>query len=228
MSMNNRILLLFLNYIPITFLVLFFYGLAYLPFEEIAFNYLFGITLQGVSERVIYALTVIYLVPPLITRLVLIIPYKKKEVYKLSDRYFYIWWATAQLQAVYMRFPFLEEILRLIPGVYSMWLRLWGAKIGSFVYWSPQVLILDRPFIKIGSKVIVGFGYSTTAHHMNLNDDLEFELIIAAPTVEDNAILGGRSSMGPGSLVTEGDLLPTHLKLAPFYKFSKGKKSKNL
>jgi hypothetical protein len=37
------------------------------------------------------------------------------------------WWGGHQLQLIYLAAPWLEGLLRLVPGVYSAWLRLWGS-----------------------------------------------------------------------------------------------------
>ena len=57
-----------------------------------------------------------------------------------------------QLQVLYSAFP----ALRLVPGLYSAWLRLWGSRVGRAVYWTPQVKITDRGLLKVGDGVVFG------------------------------------------------------------------------
>jgi hypothetical protein len=40
------------------------------------------------------------------------------------------WWGGHQCQLMYSAFPALEAALRLVPGLYSGWLRLWGSRVG--------------------------------------------------------------------------------------------------
>src|SRR6266498_3087906 len=66
------------------------------------------------------------------------------------------WWGAHQLQVIYIAVPQLEALLRLVPGLYSAWLRLWGARIGRRVYWTPLVDIGDRSLLDIGDGAIFG------------------------------------------------------------------------
>src|SRR5690242_9394747 len=66
------------------------------------------------------------------------------------------WWGSHQIQSIYIAIPVLEAVLRLIPGVFSWWLRLWGAKVGRDVYWTPGLEIADRGLLEIGDRVVIG------------------------------------------------------------------------
>ena len=57
---------------------------------------------------------------------------------RLSDRTYAPWWGMHQIQVLYIAIPQLEAVLRLVPGLYSQWLRLWGSKVGRRVYWTPD------------------------------------------------------------------------------------------
>ena len=166
-----------------------------------------------------------YLIPPLLCRLLCLLfgkPGDSREI-RMGTREFNVWWFTAQLQVIYLRFPALEEFIRLIPGAYSMWLRFWGARIGKLTYWSPQVKIMDRPFLHIGDLVSVGYGAAFTSHHINRNDG-ELKLLLGTPTVGARAVLGGLSGVGPGARVSEGEVLPSTMLLAPFYIWKDGRR----
>jgi hypothetical protein len=138
-----------------------------------------------------------------------------------GDPGFLAWWFTAQWQVIFVRLPFLEELLRLIPGLYSLWLRLWGARIGALVYWAPGVAILDRPLVRIGSRVIFGIGVRINPHVIapfDLEDgDRRVGLHIDHVTIGDDALVGGYSLLLPGSEIEAGAITkpfrPVHARL---------------
>lgn len=50
----------------------------------------------------------------------------------------------------------------LIPGIFSCWLRLWGAKVGRDVYWTTRLEIADRSLLEIGDRIRVTHYYRHT------------------------------------------------------------------
>ena len=74
------------------------------------------------------------------------------------------WWGAHQIQAIYIAFPILETVLRLVPGVFSAWLRLWGAQIGKGVYWGSIGEIADRGLLKVGDYALIGHRVGFYAH----------------------------------------------------------------
>ena len=166
---------------------------------------------------------IIYIVPPLITRIALLICPLKKTEYELFTKEYYVWWLTFCTQIIYLRFPFLEEIIRVIPGLYSMWLRIfWGAKIGRFTYWAPGTRILDRPFINIGNNVIFAADV-----RLNPHAQLNGKLILAPVTIEDNVIVGAYSLLVAGTVIKANQETKPFLKSAPFTVWDNGVKVKN-
>src|SRR5687768_16618078 len=99
------------------------------------------------------AFTTLYLLPPLAVRAFTLITPIPAGKFPVNSPTFLKWWFTAQWQILFNRLRILEELLRLIPGLYSTWLRLWGVKIGRLVYWTPGLEILDRPLLNIGHQV---------------------------------------------------------------------------
>ena len=162
----------------------------------------------------------IYLLPPLLYRCWVLVRGKKQGRFEINSAEYLTWWVGVQFQVLFSRFLFLEEILKLIPMLYSSWLRLWGAKIGHAVYWSPQVLILDRAFINVGNFVVVGVGSKFTSHLVSKNQDGHLELLLESSRIGDHCILGGYCGVGPGSFVEEKQMLPSHFLLAPGYGWS--------
>ncbi len=171
----------------------------------------------------------IYLVPPLLAQLLYFWGGRPEGKITRHEKAFWIWYFGAQLQSIYLRFSFLEEILRLFPLVYSAWLRLWGAKIGRGIYWAPQSFIIDRTHLRVDDFAMIGFGVAITAHHLNRIQGLkEMELILASPHVGAHAILGGLCGLGPGTVVAAGEMLPSTMVLAPFYAWKGGRRHSTL
>ncbi len=136
----------------------------------------------------------------------------KEGIYYLKSPDYSPWWGSHQIQAIYITFPALESGLRLIPGAFSLWLRLWGAKIGRGIYWLPNLEIADRSLIEIGDRAIVGHRVGIYSHvikpkHNNLM------LYIKSVKIGNDVFLGSGTHLGPGVTVADGAYLPiaTHL-----------------
>jgi len=86
-----------------------------------------------------------YLLPPLCFRLHdWMCPLRVGREDLCDSSKYSAWWGSQQFQIVYAAIPQLEILLRLIPGAYSAWLRLWGSRIGRGVYWTPVLEVIDR------------------------------------------------------------------------------------
>lgn len=172
--------------------------------------------LQG-AWRVAAPLIALFLLPPLLVRLLLWVVPIPHGSHRIGSRAFLIWWATAQCQMLFCRLPFLEEMLRLVPGVYSMWLRLWGARIGRLTFWSPGLRVLDRSFLKIGNDVVFGAGVRLNAHII-ARDESNGELLLHVADIEigDAAHIGGYSLLTAGSIVDEREHLKAFSLSPPF------------
>ena len=168
----------------------------------------------------------LYLVPPLVVRLAATWTPLGAGVVNPGSAPFLQWWFTAQWQVVFARFPALEELLRMVPGLYSMWLRLWGARIGSVVYWSPGVVIFDRSFIRIGSRVIVGTGARFIPHTLAPVERTDLKLYLAPITVEDDVLIGASSQLLPGCEVAAGEITPPFRTIHHFSRFAKGRRER--
>ena len=182
----------------------------YVPFLFLGF---LGFLVWKVS--LVVALAVLYFIPPLMCRLLIAFFGRPKRSQRVPSKSSYVWWMTTQLQVPFMRFPFLEEVLRMIPGFYSVWLRLWGAKVGRFVFWSPQVVIADRPFVEIGDKVIFGYGAKVTSHFLK-KSKLGTFLIFGVPKVGSESLVGAMSVIAPGASLADGATLEGGSGLHPF------------
>lgn len=176
-----------------------------------------------IACQILLSLLWLYIAPPLLVRIIFIIWGKPVGEFHVNSKQFRVWYFSAQLQALYLRFNFLEEVLRLIPTVYSFWLRCWGSKIGPLVYWAPKTTLMDRSYLNIGRQVLIGYGAGMTAHHINRVGE-SVSIVIAPIEIGDHAILGGLSGMTSGSSVAAYELLPSTMGLAPFYQWKNGRR----
>ena len=169
---------------------------------------------------------VIYVLPPLICRAVMVLLPIEQRLISIGSRDFFIWWFTLNLQVLYCRFPFLEEILRLIPSCYSFWLRLWGAKIGKLTYWAAGVVILDRPWLEIGDQVIFGAGVRLNAHVFMPDNSGKMVLALAPISIGQRVTVGGYSLLVAGTNIGPDQCTRAFLILPPFSRLENGRRVK--
>jgi hypothetical protein len=167
----------------------------------------------------------IYFPPPLMCRMMLWIRPITGGSYTLDSPEFLTWWATAQMQMIFCRLPFLEELLRLIPGLYSFWLRLWGAKIGRFTFWAPGLRILDRSFLDIGDDVVTGAGVRLNAHVIEQKNG-EPLLQLSTICIGHRCQIGGYSLLTAGTTINDGETLHAFSLLPPFSIWQGGRRTK--
>jgi hypothetical protein len=117
------------------------------------------------------------------------------------------WWGGHQFQVVYSAFPALEAALRVVPGLYSAWLRLWGSRIGRNVYWTPLVEVTDRSLLEIGDGVVFGHRVACYAHLVKRRD-AGLVLYVRRIRVGHGVLLGAGSRLGPGARIDDGTVLP--------------------
>jgi hypothetical protein len=213
LSAKQKLLLLALNFIPlahiatVVFLV-FFSSLSW-----------FGRALTGAAA--------LYLLPPacaFVVRRTASIPEGKIA---FGSKPFFVWWILLQLQMIFSRLPALEELLRLVPGAYSAWLRLWGARIGRLTFWSPGTRILDRSYLEVGNDVVLGAGVRVNPHVFAKNSaGGGLELLLGTVRIGDRAQVGGYSLLTTGSEVAAGEVTDALLILPPFSIFKDGKRTR--
>lgn len=176
----------------------------------------------GWPWRLAAGVTVLYLLPPLLARIVRRLSSLDEGHIRTNSPSFFAWWMMFNLQVVFCRFPVLEEIIRLIPGAYSLWLRLWGAKIGRFTYWAAGTLILDRSYLKIGDGVVFGADVRINPHVLQRNQNGEMELILATVKIGDRALIGGYSLLTAGTEIAADECTRAFLISPPFSKWENG------
>jgi acetyltransferase-like isoleucine patch superfamily enzyme len=144
--------------------------------------------------------------------------------FKLSEPAYFTWWLLVNLQMVFNRFPALEEALRLVPTLYSNWLRLFGARIGRFTYWAAGTRILDRSFLDIGDGVVFGAGTCISPHLVVRNRAGEPELCLARVKIGDRAIIGGYSTLAAGTEIAADECTRACLLSPPFSTWAGGRR----
>lgn len=178
------------------------------------------------SAAVLCALAWLYLLPPLVARLVLRLRPISATHIALGSRDYFTWWTLFNLQVLFCRLVFLEEILRLIPGLYSAWLRLWGARIGRLTYWAAGTCILDRSFLEIGDFVVFGAAVRLNGHVVIRNGAGDLELLLADIRIGSNALVGGYSLLTAGTEIAAGECTRAFLMSPPFTRWQNGSRAR--
>jgi hypothetical protein len=169
----------------------------------------------------------LYLVPPLLVRLVTWRRPFATGLVDLSSPAFLQWWFTAQCQTVFARLPILEELLRLVPALYSAWLRLWGSKVGGLVYWAPGVSILDRALLDVGDRVAFGAGVRLNPHVIVPVPGRQRTALVLAPiTIGSDALVGGYSTLLSGCVIAPGEVTPPFRSIHVYTLVEDGRRSR--
>lgn len=124
--------------------------------------------------------------------------------FDFTKKEYFPWWGSHQFQFPFIALPWLESLLHFVPGLFSLWLRLWGSKIGKNVYWTPKVEILDRNLIDVGDSVV--FGHLTTmSSHMVAKIDGRPHLVIKKIQFGSGSFVGADSQFGPGAIIEQNE-----------------------
>ncbi|NET74012.1 MAG: acyl transferase, partial [Sphaerospermopsis sp. SIO1G2] len=130
------------------------------------------------------------------------------------------WWGSHQIQVIYIAIPLLESILRLIPGMFSLWLKLWGSKIGKNVYWTPSLEIADRSLLEIGDNVVIGHRVSISSHVIKPKKE-NLMLYVKKVKIGNNVFVGGGSMIAPGVVINDGQFIQVNTILLPNQKIGR-------
>lgn len=158
----------------------------------------------------------VYLIPPLLFRLYILKHPIKAGRWVLNHPAHCDWWIAHQLQMLYAALPALEALLRLVPGAYSTWLRLWGSKVGKRVYWTVRVEVLDRHMLRIGDDVVFGHRVYCTSHIIHRKPNGDLVLIVRATRIGKGTLIGAGARIGPGVRIPEKSVIPYNAE----YRFS--------
>lgn len=211
---KTRLLMLSLNCLPLLHVT-----------AVAATAWLLGTRGHGIAATAA-ALGLLYLLPPLATRLLFLCFPIANGTHRIDSRAFLVWWASAQWQMLFCRFSALEECLRLVPGLYSLWLRLWGSRIGRLAFWAAGLRILDRSFLHIGDDVVFGSGVRLNPHVIVDENGRKF-LHLAPITIGDRAQIGGYSLLTAGAIIEDHASLRSFTLLPPFSHWSQGRRQKS-
>lgn len=149
----------------------------------------------------------IYIFPLISFRIMgLIYPILKGKSDLAKDKYS-PWWGGHQIQLLFYVVPQFEAFLRVIPGAYSIWLRLWGSKVGKSVYWTPNVEIDDRSMVEIGDYVLFGHKVELVSHVVGGKKGV-FSLYSKNIVIGEGSFVGAGSRLGPGAELEAGCFLP--------------------
>jgi hypothetical protein len=182
---------------------------------------------EGATARIAVALAWIYLLPPLAARAVTA-AFGAAEGDNLTQdsRAYRVWWLLVQLQVIFNRFPFFEEVLRLAPGAYALWLNLWGSKVSLVVYWGPGALAADRQALRIGPGAVIGTRSVLSGHLALKNESGEFRVTLAPVEIGAGALIGAYAGIGPGCRIEAGEEVPAAAFLRPHTRWSEGSRIK--
>lgn len=153
-------------------------------------------------------ISVIYLLPPLVLRIVLRWAPIKPGILMMDGRKFCPWLAAHHIQAFYDGLPFLESLLRVIPGFYSMWLRLWGSRVGYGVEWAVNTAVLDRNLVDIGNRVVFSRQVELAAHVRRKTEGAGSRVLVRPLRIGSYAFLGAGARVGPGAVVPANASVP--------------------
>ncbi|HVJ92710.1 MAG TPA: hypothetical protein VM580_23075 [Labilithrix sp.] len=159
---------------------------------------------------------VLYVLPVLAFRIHdLVCPIREGES-RMDGKTYCPWFGGHQFQLIYIAIPQLEALLRIVPGLYSAWLRLWGSRVGRGVYWTPRVEILDRNLLDIGHGVVFGHMSGASGHLIMPTKNGGVRLQLARVRIGDGAFIGGASYLAPGAVLEAGAFLRMGNHVMPF------------
>ena len=138
----------------------------------------------------------------------------KEGFSQIDEKQFSPWWGGHQIQAIYIAIPQLEAALRLIPGAFSFWLRMWGSKVGAAVYWTPRVDIVDRNLLDIGDRVIFGDKVECFGHVIKPKQG-RLLLYVKRVHIGHHVFIGAGNRLGPGVRIADGAYVPVLSVLFP-------------
>jgi acetyltransferase-like isoleucine patch superfamily enzyme len=149
----------------------------------------------------------LYLLPPIVHRII-VGNRIKPGIATIDDRTFSPWLASHHIQAFYNALPFLEALLRVIPGFYSAWLRLWGSRIGYGVEWDVSASILDRSLMDIGNRVVFAREVELAAHVRKKTEGGASRVLVRPVRIGAYAFLGAGVHAGAGAHVPNNASVP--------------------
>lgn len=171
--------------------------------------YLFVVDPSPARFAVLCALP--YVVPLALYRLVTFVAPIRIGGSRLQRGTWNSWFVAYRLQLIYSYVPWLEQILLSVPGLYSLWLRAWGSRIGKAVFWGGTVSVTDRGHVEIGDGTFFGNQVYLSAHVVRTkvrNGQSEGIVYLKPVVIGRGVFVGAGCRMGPGVVVEDGAQLP--------------------
>jgi hypothetical protein len=190
MTLSSKLMTLF----PVThfvFIILSIYGLVLRP------------SLWSLSSIFL----AIYIYPLFVFRLHNIIFPIKEGKFNLEEKAYNPWWGAHQIQLLFYAIPQFEALLRVTPGAFSLWLRLWGSKVGKGVYWTPNIEIDDRCLVEIGDGALMGHKIEMLSHIVGPKNG-HLSLMTKKIKIGKRCFVGAGSRLGPGATIEDGAFVP--------------------
>lgn len=159
-------------------------------------------------------LAVLYLVPLIAFRIHQLVAPLRAGGSRLDGKTYVPWWGGHQMQLLYIAVPQLEALLRMVPGLYSLWLRGWGSRVGRRVHWTPLVEVTDRSLLEVGDGVV--FGHRVVVFGHVIRHGKENMLLYVRPVrIGDGVFIGAGSAIGPGAVIGAGARLDAETRVYP-------------
>jgi hypothetical protein len=184
-------------------------------------------SIDGSAGRLGVALSWIYILPPLASRIAMAtFGTPEGQALDQGTRAYKLWWFLTQLQVPFNRFGAFEEILRMVPGLYPLWLNAWGARVSPVAYWGPGAVVIDRQSVRVGRGAVIGTR-AVLAGHLAVKDaNGAFRVTLAPVEIGAGALIGAYVGIGPGCRVAAGEEVPAATFLRPFTHWTGGRRAK--
>lgn len=183
--------------------------------------------IDGLGARIAAALVWIYLLPPLAGRAAMwSFGYPQGESLTQDTRAYKVWWFLTQLQVPFNRFPVLEELLRLAPGLYALWLNAWGGQASAVVYWGAGAIVVDRQSVRVARGAVIGMRAVISGHLAIKDSSGAFRVVLGPVEIGEGALIGAYAGIGPGCTIAPGEAVPAATFLRPYTQFSGGRRVK--
>jgi hypothetical protein len=201
-----------LNFLPLLHLLA---GVAFLWFVD------------SPAARIGAALAWIYILPPLAGRVAMaVFDTPEGEGLGQETRAYKVWWFLTQTQVLFNRFAVLEELLRMVPGVYALWLNAWGARVSPLVYWGPGSVVIDRQSSRVAAGAVIGTRAVLSGHLAVKDASGAFRVTLAPVEIGEGALIGAYAGIGPGCKIAAGEEVPAAAFLRPFTQWTGGRRVK--
>ena len=157
--------------------------------------------------RLVAACTLPYALPLFLYRALTWLTPIEEGASKLEKGAWSSWFIAYRLQVIYAFLPVLEGVLFSVPGLFSLWLRAWGSRVGRRVFWAATAQVADRGHLDIADDVFFGNGVVLSPHLVQRRG-ARGVLYIKRITIGRGCFIGANCRMGPGVVVHDHARVP--------------------